>query len=75
MDQGRRHGVYGDLGEATMHRLPGAESYYVLRHTCYFLTLGTPHHRPTPLISEEPVIVACSSRTDHELRTSGCLSA
>jgi hypothetical protein len=40
MDWGHRRGVYGDIGEAVMHRSRGAGSYYVVRHTFYFLTLG-----------------------------------
>jgi hypothetical protein len=38
---GHRHEVYGDIGDAVTHRSLGAESYYVLRDTFYFFTLGT----------------------------------
>jgi hypothetical protein len=34
-------GVYGDIGDVVAHCSLGAESYYVLRHTFHFFTLGT----------------------------------
>jgi hypothetical protein len=41
MDRRHGYGVYGDFGDVVAHCSLGAESYYVLRHTFYFFTLGT----------------------------------